>query len=153
MFNWVVSPSFSLSTLHRHFSSFLFNYVAWQSFLWLNLGIDYLSAAAYDHLTASHLVFLKDRVRKSLFYGWDWCVVLHYLLVNCPLPFFSENKSHLVGQSMLLAPKPGIFPYKCHLNNSLFFCLFHTHTLIVSTCQTGKYLVLKVDLLKVVKTE
>lgn len=34
--------------------------------LW-NVGIDYLSVAAYDDLIPSHLVLLEDRVRKSLF--------------------------------------------------------------------------------------
>jgi len=38
-------------------------------FLWCNAGIDYLSVASYDYLIPSHLVFLKDRVRKISFCG------------------------------------------------------------------------------------
>ena len=30
-----------------------------------SVGVDYLSAAAYDHLTSAHLVLLRNRVREK----------------------------------------------------------------------------------------
>jgi len=56
-------------------------------FLWCNAGIDYLSVASYDYLIPSHLVFLKDRVRKISFCGDSLCVMFQHWLLIIPWPF------------------------------------------------------------------
>jgi hypothetical protein len=51
--------------IHISLLSFANLVVAPTHFLWWNVGIDYLSAAAYDDLASAHFVFLEGRVRNS----------------------------------------------------------------------------------------
>jgi hypothetical protein len=51
--------------IRKSLHSFANLVVALTHFLLWNVGIDYLSAAAYDDLAPAHFVFLESRVRNS----------------------------------------------------------------------------------------
>lgn len=109
--------------LFQFFTFFWLNFVGWHIFMWCHVGIDYLSVASYDYLIPSHLVFLKDRVRKSLLLlRTDVFCFLFY-------PFWAETNCISVLKvfrvNICYSNKPGIFICKSCLVIFTFQCWCH----------------------------